>query len=350
MNRKRITPFPLNDFQENNSAFMQEDFHGFLTCDNITLKMIARAKRVVEHGSNIVWIEGEVGTGKSLLAQAIVTEYRQNAPYYFPHDTLHIHYHPSQTEYSWDKHCHIIHIGKDISKEWLVQLQHKLTTMLRLHSDEPLFVALLTYPLNHYPPSVSQQLAMMRQLFIEHQHEYMLLQPLRNRQKDLSLLLTYYIEQFFAVLAPHSPPVTLTKEALEHLIKYEWVHNVKELQYYCFTFVQLLQGNAYSIQLIDDALHLAKQRHDSHASQLKKDFQRHLLLINKTMGYSASTSEASISLFDNNGNVRSLAELEQEIVNKTCRHMRGSKTLAAKKLGVGRTTLYRKLRMEGENE
>jgi DNA-binding NtrC family response regulator len=53
--------------------------------------------------------------------------------------------------------------------------------------------------------------------------------------------------------------------------------------------------------------------------------------------------EATISLINSNGEARTIGELEQEAIRFAIRFYDGRMTEAARKLGIGRSTLYRKL-------
>jgi DNA-binding NtrC family response regulator len=51
--------------------------------------------------------------------------------------------------------------------------------------------------------------------------------------------------------------------------------------------------------------------------------------------------------FDGDGNVRPLAEIEAEMIRLALDRYRGRMSLVARKLGIGRSTLYRKLKELG---
>lgn len=52
----------------------------------------------------------------------------------------------------------------------------------------------------------------------------------------------------------------------------------------------------------------------------------------------------SIRLFDERGNLRTMAALELEIITIAVKHCSGEKTTAARKLGIGKTTIFRRLK------
>jgi transcriptional regulator of acetoin/glycerol metabolism len=51
----------------------------------------------------------------------------------------------------------------------------------------------------------------------------------------------------------------------------------------------------------------------------------------------------SIDIFDARGRPRRLLDIENEMILATLRHNRGSVTKTAAQLGIGRSTLYRRL-------
>src|SRR3546814_16400531 len=58
---------------------------------------------------------------------------------------------------------------------------------------------------------------------------------------------------------------------------------------------------------------------------------------------SESACDEGIPLFEANGHVRSLDELEADIIRIAIRHYRGQMSEVARRLGIARSTLYRKL-------
>ncbi len=54
-----------------------------------------------------------------------------------------------------------------------------------------------------------------------------------------------------------------------------------------------------------------------------------------------------LNLFDKEGNVISLAEAESEVIRFAVDHYDGQLSRVSRKLGIGRSTLYRKLREYG---
>jgi DNA-binding NtrC family response regulator len=51
----------------------------------------------------------------------------------------------------------------------------------------------------------------------------------------------------------------------------------------------------------------------------------------------------AITLYEQTGHIRQLAEIEADVIRLAIGHYRGRMTEVARRLGIGRSTLYRKL-------
>jgi DNA-binding NtrC family response regulator len=54
-------------------------------------------------------------------------------------------------------------------------------------------------------------------------------------------------------------------------------------------------------------------------------------------------NEAGVTLYQSNGHMRSLEEIEADVIRLAIGHYRGRMTEVARRLNIGRSTLYRKL-------
>jgi DNA-binding NtrC family response regulator len=52
---------------------------------------------------------------------------------------------------------------------------------------------------------------------------------------------------------------------------------------------------------------------------------------------------AGVTLFEADGHIRNLEEIEADVIRLAIGHYRGRMTEVARRLGIGRSTLYRKL-------
>jgi DNA-binding NtrC family response regulator len=145
------------------------------------------------------------------------------------------------------------------------------------------------------------------------------LPPLRERKEDMPLL----IERF---LAASETRYILTNEALEAMMAYDWPGNIRELKNCLDRMMALNSG---------PLLHFA-------------DLPTSVVCHNRT------SKAAEVAAFagggQRSGNHRQpseivpLQELERLAIAEALRYTNGDRTVAAQLLGIGRTTLYRKLK------
>ena len=57
-----------------------------------------------------------------------------------------------------------------------------------------------------------------------------------------------------------------------------------------------------------------------------------------------------IAHYDHDGNMRSLEEIAADVISRAIGQYRGRMTEVARRLGIGRSTLYRKVREQGLEE
>lgn len=146
--------------------------------------------------------------------------------------------------------------------------------------------------------------------------------PLRTRTQDIPALLDYFID-YFARKHQRTPPV-LQPEALDFLCSYTWPGNVRELESAIFRTVLL----------------------DTTGIVTKKSFQAFLKNTPAPHHATLQDQEDSIVLVDNNGTMKTLDSLEWEIIGKALDRHQGNVILTAHALGIGKSTLYRRIESE----
>lgn len=156
--------------------------------------------------------------------------------------------------------------------------------------------------------------------------------PLRERSEDIPALIDHF-------LARVGGTYTLTAEALEVMLTYDWPGNVRELENCIQHMIAINSG---------PLLHIA---------DLPSSLQNHILQKNSQYLRVAASAFGSTSL--DNGNVAQLRsaalaesdpvvipliELERRAILQALEYTKGDRAIAAHLLGIGRTTLYRKLK------
>ena len=157
--------------------------------------------------------------------------------------------------------------------------------------------------------------------------------PLRDRSSDIPGLARHLLSRIAEQPGMHH--LSITDDALEVLLRYGWPGNVRQLQNALFRAAVLCEGNALTAadfpQIAQESTY-SKRADDYHA--------RHLT---GAAGTSALSHGPGITLYDHDGNMRSLEDIEADVIRLAIGHYRGRMTEVARRLGIGRSTLYRKL-------
>ena len=144
--------------------------------------------------------------------------------------------------------------------------------------------------------------------------------PLRDRREDIPLLIDHFLEKFAASLTREIPSVS--KDAMEILTGYNWPGNVRELQNCIYSAVATLDGNQIEVDDLPGTLFSSR---DASASAAPPSGRKSL-----TELASAAASKS-----------------DQEAIRAALEEAAGNREKAAQLLGIGRKTLYRKLKQYG---
>ena len=132
------------------------------------------------------------------------------------------------------------------------------------------------------------------------------LPPLRERKSDIPLLVTAFLDRFSGEI---NVPRELTEDAMRRLMAYEWPGNVRELENAVERAIALGSGPYVSVHDLPSNL----QYPTSERAPRKEE-------------------------------ILPLDELERRAILSTLRQNGGDKQATARTLGIGKTTLYRKLK------
>ncbi len=147
--------------------------------------------------------------------------------------------------------------------------------------------------------------------------------PLRDRKSDLPALARHFLSRMAS--QPGLRSLGITDGALSMLNGYDWPGNVRQLQSALFRAAVLCERDA-----------LTEGEFPQIASLLSKN-NTELVDIAETSG------GIGVTLFEDDGNLRRLEEIEADVIRLAIGHYRGRMTEVARRLGIGRSTLYRKL-------
>jgi DNA-binding NtrC family response regulator len=158
------------------------------------------------------------------------------------------------------------------------------------------------------------------------------LPPLRERSGDIPDLARHLLQR----LAEQTglKPLSIGNDALAVLMRYGWPGNVRQLAGVLFRTALQCNDNSLTAQHFP---HIAIQ---SRYTGRQTDF---------APSVSAARSEEMIAgapgvtLYSSDGHLRPLEDIEADIIRLAIGHYRGRMTEVARRLGIGRSTLYRKL-------
>jgi DNA-binding NtrC family response regulator len=156
--------------------------------------------------------------------------------------------------------------------------------------------------------------------------------PLRERSSDIPAL----ARQFLARFAEQGliQPLTIDNGGLTVLMRYGWPGNVRQLGSVLLRAGLECDGKSLSAE---DFPHIATQsRFTGRASDIVPHMTKH-------SSDAAVSGISAIIIFDDQGDIRPLEEIEADLIRLAIGHYRGRMTEVAKRLGIGRSTLYRKL-------
>ena len=160
------------------------------------------------------------------------------------------------------------------------------------------------------------------------------LPPLRERRDDIPSLVGFFVERYAREL--QREPVAFSAEAMKLLVEHSWLGNVRELQH----FVQRLLIFCQSPVVRDVEVEAAFQA-ELATSSGETDWQQALVeLIQMYLGCNRGDD-----LFE-----RFVVETERTLLSETLRRTEGNQTLAARFLGLTRSTLQAKVTRLGLRE
>lgn len=301
---------------------------------------------LIEHGKVIaslncsVLIEGESGTGKELFAHSIHNaSYRRNSPFIavncaaIPHDLV------ESELFGYNKGAFTGALSKgnpgkfeladggtiflDEIGELPLQVQSKLLRVLdnskisRIGSIEEMQLNVRVIAATNRNLYMEVKNKNFREdLYYRLNVMYLKIPPLRERIDDIDLLLDYFLAKLNSQSARFIQEVT---DGFFHPIKnYRWNGNIRELQNVISRAYYLCKGNSLE----------------------KKDIPDYILFQEEESNTDSIIAPKSKSTFD----VMSKDESEKELIIHAIKVCNGKITEAAKKIKMGKTTIYRKIK------
>ena len=145
--------------------------------------------------------------------------------------------------------------------------------------------------------------------------------PLRERASDIPSLTRHFLARIGE--QPGLRELGVTDAALKLLAAFDWPGNVRQLQAVLFRAAVFCDGDALTAG----------------------DFPQLSEIVGEFEAVSGVSSHdgMGVQLYTADGNLRPLEDIEADVIRLAIGHYRGRMTEVARRLGIGRSTLYRKL-------
>jgi DNA-binding NtrC family response regulator len=304
------------------------------------LAVAAKAAR----GHGAVLIEGESGTGKEILIRAMqAASARAKAPFRLINigglsatsaESALFGHEKGAFAGAFERHVGALQFldGGTLAIDEVDRLplaaQHRLLESMRRGDVRPIgarhsfridvrIIAASNLPLadlvaaGHFLPELYHALASTS----------VVLPPLRERTGDIPALARHFLARIGE--QPGLRPLGITDGALALLAAYDWPGNVRQLSAVLFRAAVFCEGDALTAD----------------------DFPQLSDLLGGAAGSHGGTLQESVGvlLYTPDGNLRPLEDIEADVIRLAIGHYRGRMTEVARRLGIGRSTLYRKL-------
>ncbi len=168
--------------------------------------------------------------------------------------------------------------------------------------------------------------------------------PLRERPEDIADLARHFLARFGAEEGKSIRAIT--SEALSLLAGCNWPGNVRQLENAVFRAVVLAEGQTIGAAEFPQIAALAQGagappviEHAPAMVAVPEPFHMAPRI--------TPDSPDTMALLDSNGQVRPIEEIEAEVIRFAINHYRGQMSEVARRLRIGRSTLYRKLESLG---
>jgi DNA-binding NtrC family response regulator len=172
--------------------------------------------------------------------------------------------------------------------------------------------------------------------------------PLRMRREDIPHLLRHFLARF---CAEENRPITgISGEAMARLSQLDWPGNIRQLENAVYRAVVMSESDQLGLVDFPQAQAASSASHepqDHHAEPLTIEPAFHstapAIVAGNEIPIAPMSAAGSLAMLTSNGEVRPLEEMETEIIRFAISHYRGQMSEVARRLKIGRSTLYRKL-------
>jgi DNA-binding NtrC family response regulator len=172
--------------------------------------------------------------------------------------------------------------------------------------------------------------------------------PLRVRREDIPHLLRHFLARF---CAEENRLITgISGEAMAVLSQREWPGNIRQLENAVYRAVVMSEGEQLGLADFPQAAVQSPGVADAHNHDLQPlivgpafHSTAPAMVSGNEIPIAPLPSAGTLPMLTSGGEVRPLDEMETEIIRFAISHYRGQMSEVARRLKIGRSTLYRKL-------
>jgi DNA-binding NtrC family response regulator len=179
--------------------------------------------------------------------------------------------------------------------------------------------------------------------------------PLRMRREDIPHLLRHFLARF---CAEENRPITgISGDAMARLSQLEWPGNIRQLENAVYRAVVMSETDQLGLADFPQAAAQAQALTDpdgTHGEPLVIAPGFHstapAMVSGNEIPIAPLPTAGTLAMLTNAGEIRPLEEMETEIIRFAIAHYRGQMSEVARRLKIGRSTLYRKLDETGADD
>jgi DNA-binding NtrC family response regulator len=172
--------------------------------------------------------------------------------------------------------------------------------------------------------------------------------PLRMRREDIPHLLRHFLARF---CAEENRLITgISGEAMTHLSQLDWPGNIRQLENAVYRAVVMSEGDELGLADFPQVQAQPQAMPEIHPSQVEPlvvgpAFHSTVpaMVSGNEIPIAPLPSGGTLAMLTRSGEMRPLEAMETEIIRFAISHYRGQMSEVARRLKIGRSTLYRKL-------
>jgi DNA-binding NtrC family response regulator len=172
--------------------------------------------------------------------------------------------------------------------------------------------------------------------------------PLRQRREDIPHLLRHFLARFCA--EENRQIIAIGGEAMAHLSQLDWPGNIRQLENAMYRAVVMSEGDQLGLADFPQTAAHAPAANQHAEPLVVAPSTAPAMVSGNEIPIAPLSAAGSLAMLTSAGEVRPLDELENEIIRFAISHYRGQMSEVARRLKIGRSTLYRKLDEAAEKE